>query len=65
MQDELKLSWIMWTDFDKIQEKNPFMTVVLGDFNAKSNNWWKESFFRTFILEGLKLNQDFGWELAL
>ena len=26
---------------DKIHGNNPFMTVVLGDFNAKSNNWCK------------------------
>ena len=26
---------------DKIHENNPFMTVVLGDFNAKFNNWCK------------------------
>ena len=26
---------------DKIHENNHFMTVVLGDFNAKSNNWYK------------------------
>ena len=26
---------------DEIYENNPFMTVVLGDFNAKSNNWCK------------------------
>ena len=26
---------------DKIQENNPFMTVALGDFNVKSNNWCK------------------------
>ena len=26
---------------DKIHENNPFMTVVLGDFNAKSSNWCK------------------------
>ena len=26
---------------DKIHENNQFMTVVLGDFNAKSNNWYK------------------------
>ena len=25
---------------DKIHENNQFMTVVLGDVNAKSNNWW-------------------------
>ena len=24
---------------NKIHESNPFMTVVLGDVNAKSNNW--------------------------
>ena len=26
---------------DKIHENNSFMTVVLGDINAKSNNWCK------------------------
>ena len=26
---------------DKIHENNPFMPIVLGDFNAKSNNWCK------------------------
>ena len=26
---------------DKIHENNPFMTIVLGDFNAKSKNWCK------------------------
>ena len=26
---------------DKIHEDNPFMISVLGDFNAKSNNWHK------------------------
>ena len=26
---------------DKIHEISPFMTIVLGDFNAKSNNWCK------------------------
>ena len=26
---------------DKIHENNPLMTVVLDDFNAKSNNWCK------------------------
>ena len=26
---------------DKIHENNPFMNIVLGDFNAKSNNWCK------------------------
>ena len=27
---------------DKNHENNSFMTVVLGDFNAKSNNWCKD-----------------------
>lgn len=26
---------------DKILESNPFMTIILGDFNAKSKNWCK------------------------
>ena len=26
-------------DFDNMAEKNPFMMVVLGDFNAKSKSW--------------------------
>ena len=26
---------------DKIHEDNPFMISVLGDFNAKSDNWCK------------------------
>ena len=26
---------------EKIHKNNPFMIVVLGDFNAKSNNWCK------------------------
>ena len=26
---------------DRNHENNSFMTVVLGDFNAKSNNWYK------------------------
>ena len=26
---------------DKIHENNQFVTVVFGDFNAKSNNWYK------------------------
>ena len=34
----LKLSW---RTLDKIHENNSLMTVVLGDFNAKSNNWCK------------------------
>ena len=26
---------------DKISKQNPFLTVVLGDFNNKSSNWYK------------------------
>ena len=38
---------------DKIYENNPFMTVVLGDFNAKSNNWCKAD---VTSLEGSKID---------
>ena len=38
---------------DKIHENNPFMTVVLGDFNAKSNNWCKAD---VTSLEGSKID---------
>ena len=38
---------------DKIHEKNPFTTVVLGDFNAKSNNWCKTC---VTSLEGSKID---------
>ena len=33
--DNLQLS------LDKISNQNPFLTVVLGDFNTKSLNWYK------------------------
>ena len=33
--DNLQLS------LDKISNQNPFLTVVLGDFNIKSSNWYK------------------------
>ena len=33
--DNLQLS------LDKISNQNPFLTVVLGDFNTKSSNWYK------------------------
>ena len=36
---------------DKVHENNPFITVVLGDFNAKSSNWCKPS------LEGSKIGE--------
>ena len=38
---------------DKIHENNPFMTVVLGDFNAKSSNWCKAD---VTSLEGSKID---------
>ena len=38
---------------DKIHENNPFMTIVLGDFNAKSNNWCKSDITS---LEGPKID---------
>ena len=28
-------------DLDTVWANNPFLTVVLGDFNAKSNLWYK------------------------
>ena len=39
--------------FDKIHENNPFMTIVLGDVNAKSNNWCKSDITS---LEGSKVD---------
>ena len=38
---------------DKIHENNPFMTIVLDDFNAKSNNWCKSDITS---LEGSKID---------
>ena len=38
---------------DKIHENNPFMTIVQGDFNAKSNNWGKSDITS---LEGSKID---------
>ena len=38
---------------DKIHENNPFMTIVLSDFNAKSNNWCKADLTS---LEGSKID---------
>ena len=35
--DNLQLS------LDKISNQNPFLTVVLGDFNTKSSNWYKHN----------------------
>ena len=28
-------------NLDEINRKNPFLTVALGDFNAKSQTWFK------------------------
>ena len=52
-QDELEtfLNYFELT-LDKIHENNLFMTVVLGDFNAKSNNWCKADITS---LEGSKM----------
>ena len=36
-----------------MHENNPFMTIVLGDFNAKSNNWRKADIAS---LEGSKID---------
>ena len=42
MQDEFEIFLKNFElTLDKIHENNPFMIVVLGDFNAKSNNWSK------------------------
>ena len=38
---------------DEIHENNQFMTIVLGDFNAKSNNWCKSDITS---LEGSKVD---------
>ena len=38
---------------DKIHENNLLRTVVLGDFNAKSNSWWKADITS---LEGSKID---------
>ena len=38
---------------DKIHENNPFMTLALGDFNVKSNNWCKADITS---LEGSKID---------
>ena len=53
-QDEFETFLINFEmTLDKIHENNPFMTVVLGDFNAKSNNWYKAD---VASLEGSKID---------
>ena len=38
-------------NLDKITNKNPYLIVILGDFNAKSSNWYKHD---TTSYEGSK-----------
>ena len=45
--DNLKLS------LDKISNQNPFLTVVLGDFNGKSSDWYKHD---KTTYEGSRIN---------
>ena len=45
--DNLQLS------LDKISNQNPFLTVVLGDFNTKPSNWYKHD---KTTYEGSKIN---------
>ena len=54
MQDEFEtfLKNVELT-LDRIHENDPFMTVVLGGFNAKSNNWCKADITS---LEGSKID---------
>ena len=37
---------------ESITQKNPFLTVVTGDFNASSSKWWTDDIA---TLEGLKI----------
>ena len=37
---------------ESITQKNPFVTVVIGNFNAKSSKWWIDD---KTTQEGLKL----------
>ena len=30
-------------NLDTITSKNPYLIVILGDFNAKSSNWYKHN----------------------
>ena len=39
-------------NLDTIANKNPYLIVVLGDFNAKSSNWYKND---NTIVKALKL----------
>ena len=37
---------------ESITQKNPFLTVVIGDFNARSSKWWTDN---KTTQEGLKI----------
>ena len=38
---------------ESITQKNPFLTVVIGDFNARSSKWWTDD---KTTQEGLKID---------
>ena len=40
-------------NLDKVTNKNPYLIVILGDFNAKSSNWYKHD---TTTYEGSKID---------
>ena len=40
-------------NLDNVTNKNPYLIVMLGDFNAKSSNWYKHD---TTTYEGSKIN---------
>ena len=47
---------------DSVINKNPFLIVALGDFNAKTANWYKNDMN---LYEGLKINtitSQFGFQ---
>ena len=33
-------------NLDALSAKNPFLTVMIGDFNAKSSNWYLNDIIR-------------------
>ena len=37
---------------ESITQKNPFLTVVIGDFNSRSSKWWTDD---KTTQEGLKI----------
>ena len=40
-------------NLDKTANKNPYLIVILGDFNAKSSNWYKHD---TTTYKGSKID---------